>query len=88
LLSLMAKARIPGYNPENVHQHNHMVNVQVMPRASTYEEWRDQRERELTPDVQTIEGSFKELPAPAPAVGTNQNDNAYRPAPTGLRDVL
>jgi len=103
LLSKMLVARVPGYG-EVQHQHTHMVNVNVMPRATSYEEWRDQREKELAePNSPAIEGSFKELPAPATraapeviqgrvrelnATGTNQNDNMFVPARTGLRDVL
>lgn len=74
LLAKMLQARVPGYG-EVQHTHNHMVNVNVMPRATSYEEWRDQRERELDGDA-TIEGTYKEIPDLRPLERT------------GLRDVL
>jgi hypothetical protein len=47
LMATVLKARVPGYNPEQVHSHSHMVNVNLMPRASNYEEWQLQRESAL-----------------------------------------
>jgi len=73
LLAKMLVARVPGYG-EVQHTHQHMVNVNVMPRAASYEEWRDQRERELNSPAQTIEGKAKEI--------------EYSPATKVLRDVL
>jgi hypothetical protein len=48
LLSLMLKARVPGYKPDTDHTSALTVNVAVMPRASSYEEWQVHREQELT----------------------------------------
>jgi len=85
LLSKMLVARVPGYG-EQQHLHTHMVNVNVMPRASSYEEWRDQREKELAPQETILEGVYKELPRPPDLIHANANDEVYRPRV--LRDVL
>jgi hypothetical protein len=39
LMNTILKARVPGYNPDSNVNHNHTVQVQIMPRANTYEEW-------------------------------------------------
>jgi hypothetical protein len=46
LLSQMLKARVPGYGDVPV-QSGMTVNVAIMPRAETYEEWVQQRETAL-----------------------------------------
>jgi len=91
LLAKMLVARVPGYG-EQQHLHTHMVNVNVMPRATSYEEWRDQREKELSGD--TVEGTYKvqELPlleraSPEVIQGRVRELNATGSF-TKLRDVL
>lgn len=47
LLSLMLKSRVPEYGGEERRGSGVTVNVAVMPRASSYEEWSIQRDKEL-----------------------------------------
>ncbi len=78
LLSQMLKARVPAYAaPEERVPQGLTVNVALMPRASTYEEWVAQREAVLAPRV---------LPSPTPEV--EDAEFTELPPKTKLRDVL
>jgi hypothetical protein len=78
LMNTVLKARVPGYNPEQVHMHSHMVNVQLMPRANSYEEWQEQRQKALNPP-DAHDAEYTEVPEP----GVTGDSGAE-----GLRDVL
>jgi hypothetical protein len=49
LLSEMLKARVPGYGDQPVN-HAMTINVAIMPRAETYQEWLEQRDTALSPE--------------------------------------
>jgi hypothetical protein len=81
LLATLLKARVPGFAPEE-QKAGVTVNVNLMPRASTYEEWLDHKQealKQLTTDVQDAE--YEPVSGAAKA--------AYEiMKPPGLRDVL
>jgi hypothetical protein len=66
LLSKLLVARVPGYNPESTVNHNHMHNVQLMPRANNIEEWIAQRDKMLEhnpiQDQNTVDAEYEEVP--------------------------
>ena len=56
LLTTLLKARVDGHQPENNSGIRALaVQVNVMPRASTYEEWQAQRAATLAPPMESIE---------------------------------
>lgn len=60
LLSQMLKARVPGYKEDDGPGRGGMtVNVAIMPRAETYEDWVKQREQMLAPQTTVIEHTDK-----------------------------
>jgi len=58
LLAKMLDARVPGYG-ENPVSGGMTINVAVMPRAETYEEWLGQREAALKPKI--LEAEYVEV---------------------------
>ena len=76
LLSQLLKARVEGFSADEGHT-GLTVNVAIMPRASSYEEWVIQREQALAP---------AQLPAPEDA--TYEEIPSEQPDPVRLRDVL
>lgn len=83
LLSQMLKARIPEYSNEEARTNNSLtVNVAIMPRASTYEEWVEQRERALAapqPELPVPEGEYTQF---------EDTTNDKQADTVRLRDVL
>ena len=76
LLSQMLKARVPAYAAPEERPHPGLtVNVAIMPRAASYEEWCVQREAVLSP----------RLAAPAPVLEAEYTEIRRE---TALRDVL
>jgi hypothetical protein len=56
LMNTILKARVPGYNPDSNVNHNHTVQVQIMPRANTYEEWLTHAAQ-----AQIVDGQYTEV---------------------------
>lgn len=85
LLARMLAARVPGYGDVHTHLHSHQMNVAIMPRASTYEEWQIQRDSQLA-------ASATHAPVGAGAARQEDIEDAEYvalPSPTpGLEDVL
>jgi hypothetical protein len=78
LLQTLLKARVEGYG-DTAHHTSLSVNVAIMPRANSYEEWVVQREQALAP----------QLPAPQPTELIEEAEYTDVKVPTGrLRDVL
>jgi hypothetical protein len=81
LLSQMLKARVPGYSQDEATSHRGLtVNVAIMPRASTYEEWVEQREQALAPTTPAIEHNPSILEADYEEIPQKEGN--------GLPDVL
>ena len=72
LLQTMLKARVPGYSNDDAHTGGVTVNVNLMPRATSYEEWLEQKGQSA-------------LQLQGPIVDAEYED--VTPV-TGLRDVL
>jgi len=68
----MLKARVPGYSNDDAHTGGVTVNVNLMPRATSYEEWLEQKGQSA-------------LQLQGPIVDAEYED--VTPV-TGLRDVL
>jgi hypothetical protein len=90
LLSQMLKARVPGYSEATTHTHQHMVNVNLMPRASSYEEWQAQRESALAPAIEHQPPLKQVGPRPSASIETIKQRVRDLPPlfPDKLRDVL
>lgn len=82
LLALLAKARVPGYRPDPAATAGGVtVNVAVMPRANTYEEWVAQRD-------QTLEASYEEVTALPPPTEVLTVWPAPATSMSALKDIL
>lgn len=80
LLALMLKSRVPGYKQESDGGRGINVNVAIMPRANSYEEWVVQRDLHL-------DGVKQKLLA-APEEVTTVDFEPVDPRTALLRDIL
>lgn len=80
LLAQMLKARVPGYGGEEAAARALTVNVNLMPRASSYEEWVGHREHVLNSEKAKIDEKLPETVIEASFEEIGQ--------PTSLPDVL
>ena len=91
LLQTLLKARVPGFSQENEHQ-GVTVNVNLMPRASTYEEWLEQKQAATEQKLLQDNTPVSDAARAAYALMKQPEDvdfvEVIESAATKLRDVL